>query len=59
MVQWLRHCASTVGGMGLISGRGTEILHTARCSQKIEKKEKLFPFVFVVPLLTCHGVFIC
>ena len=27
MVQWLRLCASTAGGMGLIPGQGTKIPH--------------------------------
>ena len=33
-VQWLRLCASTAGGMGLIPGQGTKILHAAQHSQK-------------------------
>ena len=27
LVQWLRHCASTAGSVGLIPGWGTKILH--------------------------------
>ena len=27
MVQWLRHCASNAGGMGLIPGQESNILH--------------------------------
>ena len=36
-VQWLRFHASTAGGMGLIPGWGTKILHAAWHSQKIKK----------------------
>ena len=34
MVQQLRLCTSTAGGMGLISDGGTKILHDAQCGQK-------------------------
>ena len=37
-VQWLRPCASTAGGTGLIPGRGTRIPCTAPHGQKKEKK---------------------
>ena len=37
-VQWLGHCTSTAGGMGLIPGWGTKILHATWCDQKIGKK---------------------
>ena len=37
-VQWLELCASTVGGLGLIPGLGTKILHAQWNSQ--EKKER-------------------
>ena len=30
VVQWLRLCASTTGGMGLIFGQGTKILHSQK-----------------------------
>ena len=33
-VQWLRLCASTTGGTGLIPGQGTKIPRAAQCSQK-------------------------
>ena len=33
VVWWLRYCASTAGGMGLIPGWGTKILQAAWCSQ--------------------------
>ena len=33
VAQWLRLCASTVGGMGSIPGGGTKILHAAQCGQ--------------------------
>ena len=36
VVQWLRSCSSTAGGMGLISGQGAKIPHAA---QKIGKKK--------------------
>ena len=35
VVQWLRHLASTAGGMGSIPGWGTEIPHAVSCGQKI------------------------
>ena len=38
VVQWLRLCASIAGGMGLIPGWGTKILHATQCSQKQKKK---------------------
>ena len=34
VVQQLRLCTSTAGGMGLISDGGTKILHDAQCGQK-------------------------
>jgi len=34
VVQWLRLCASTVGGMGSIPGQGTTILSAAWHGQK-------------------------
>ena len=33
-VQWLRLCASNVGGLGLIPGQRTKILHATGHSQK-------------------------
>ena len=33
VIQWLRPCASSAGGMGSIPGRGTKIPHTVQCSQ--------------------------
>ena len=41
VVQWLRLCTSTAGGMGLIPGRGTEMLHAAWRGQKKSKKSKI------------------
>ena len=35
MVQWLGLCASTAGNMDSIPSRGTKILHTTWCGQKI------------------------
>ena len=35
VVQRLRLCASTAGGLGSIPGRGTRILHAAQSSQKV------------------------
>ena len=35
VVQWLRLCASTVGGESLIPGQGTKIPHATGHSQKI------------------------
>ena len=39
-VQRLRFRTSTAGGVGLIPGQGTKILHAMQCGQKKEKKEK-------------------
>ena len=41
VVQWLRLQASTAGGMGLILGQGTKILHASQCSQNIKKWNKI------------------
>ena len=38
MIQWLRHCASTAGGMGLSPDGGTKILYAGQNSQKKKKK---------------------
>ena len=38
MVQWLKLCTSTAGGMGSIPGQGTKIPHTVRCGQKKKKR---------------------
>ena len=40
LVQWLRLCASSVGGPGSNPGQGTKISHAAQHSQKIKKKKK-------------------
>ena len=40
-VQWLRLHAPNVGGMGLIPGQGTKILHAMWQHQKKGKKEKI------------------
>ena len=34
VVQWLRFCAASAGGTGLIPGWGTKILHAARHGKK-------------------------
>ena len=34
VIQWLRLCASTAGGPGLIPSWGPKILHAKQCSQK-------------------------
>ena len=39
-VRWLGLRASTAGGMGSITGRGTKIPHAAWCGQKEKKKKK-------------------
>ena len=41
MVQWLRPCASTAWGTGLIPGWGTMILHAMRRGQKKKVLEEL------------------
>ena len=33
-VQWLRLCASTAGGTGLIPGQGSEVPHATQCRHK-------------------------
>ena len=38
-IQWLRLCASTARGTGLIPGRTTEIPYAVQCSQKKEIKK--------------------
>ena len=38
MVQCLRLCTSTAGGMGSIPGQATKIVHALRFSQKKKKK---------------------
>ena len=43
MVQWLRLCASTTGGMGLILGQGTKILHAIWHRQNKTKQKKTTP----------------
>ena len=48
MVQCLRLCTSTAGGMGSIPGQATKIVHALRFSQK--KKKKL-PFSSSSPVL--------
>ena len=38
-VQWLRVHTANAGGVGLILGRGTKILHAVQHGQKIKKKK--------------------
>ena len=40
VAQWLRFCASTIGGVGLIPGQGTKIPHATWCGQKKKEKRK-------------------
>ena len=40
VVQWLKLCASTVGGAGLIPGQGTKLAHDK--IKKRRKKKKLY-----------------
>ena len=40
VVQWLRVCTSTAGGMGLIPGWGTRILYTVWLGKKKKKKKR-------------------
>ena len=40
-VQWLRLCASTAGGAGLIPARGTKISHAAQRDQKKRKENAM------------------
>ena len=39
VVQWLRLCASTAGGLGLIPGQGTKIPHATWHNQKKKNKK--------------------
>ena len=36
----VKTCASTAGGMGLIPGQGTKILHAAQCGQREKSGKK-------------------
>ena len=36
----VKTCASIAGGMGLIPGQGTKILHDAQCSQREKSGKK-------------------
>ena len=38
VVQWLRLCISTAGGMGSIRSQGAKTPHAARCSVKNKNK---------------------
>ena len=42
VVQWLRPCTSTTGGVGLIGGRGTKIPYVDWPKEKKKRSEKLF-----------------
>ena len=41
MVQWLKSCISTAGGVGLISGQGTKIPHATKKKKKKIRKKKV------------------
>ena len=47
-VQWLRLCASTAVGMGLMSGQGTKILPACCMAIKLKKKKRNLCFVVSV-----------
>ena len=49
VVQWLRPCAFTVGGMGSIPGQGTKILHAVWLGQKIKNKLNIWPLYLKLP----------
>lgn len=51
VVQWLRLCASPVGGMGSIPGQGTKILHVVWLGQKINKKLNIWPLCLKLPYM--------
>ena len=61
MVQWLRHHASTAGGLRLIPGRGTEIPHDPLHGQKILKwRICLFAYLnIILHFFTLHTAFFC
>ena len=53
VVQWLRLCTSTAGGVGLIPGQGTKLLHAIRHGQKINLKiKKKLPLKFLFVLIS-------
>ena len=43
VVQWLRLCAPNAGGMGLVPGWGTKILHATQLGQKKKKAKCIIP----------------
>ena len=51
-VQGLGLCASTAGGISLISGWGAKILHAKRCSQTKRKKAKKQSVFFLLKKLS-------
>ena len=47
VVQWLRLCTSTAGGMSLIPGQGTKIPYAAGNGQKRNKNKFKKPLLFL------------
>ena len=39
LIQWLRICASTTGGLGSFPGEGTKISYAVQCGSKKKKKK--------------------
>ena len=56
-VLWLRLCASTAGGTGLIPGQGTKIPHATWCSQKQKKKVKTLWYQSLKYMNWTHHIF--
>ena len=54
VVQWLRFHTPNTGGLGLLPGQGTKILHVTQCNQKkkifLVKKKKNLSLIFKKPL---------
>ena len=48
MVQWLRLCTFTAGGLSLIRGWGTKIPQAVKCSQKKKKTSFLLHLQYVL-----------
>ena len=50
VVQWLRLRVPTVGGMGLIPGQGTKILHAVQHGQKTYNKKTMLGQILNSPI---------
>ena len=55
MVQWLRLCTSTAGGMHWIPGQETNILHTTWCGQKKKKDRVMKLYLHLISTVKQSG----